>query len=94
MPTGLEDVSKYPDLFDALIKKGWTKEELGQLAGENLLRVFGKVEQQRIALSDKAPIDDVIPDADLKRFDADVLGCRSDYVAVVPETETGSENNV
>lgn len=86
MPTDLEDVSKYPALFTELIKRGWTMDELGQLAGENLLRVFGKVEQQRSELAHLAPIDDQIPDEDLKRFDEQVKGCRSDYVAKPPPT--------
>ncbi|SVC90868.1 uncharacterized protein METZ01_LOCUS343722, partial [marine metagenome] len=40
MPIGLEDVSKYPNLFAALIKKGWPDEDLKKLAGENILRVM------------------------------------------------------
>lgn len=49
MPVGLEDVSKYPDLFDRLYegREGeptWTKEDLEKLAGRNLIRVFQAVE--------------------------------------------------
>lgn len=91
MPEGLEDVSKYPALFTELIKRGWTMEELGKLAGENLLRVFEKVEQQRSELAHLAPFDEPIPDEDLKRFDELVKACRSDYVAKVPPTTTGAE---
>tara|TARA_Y100000590_G_scaffold431222_1_gene545762 strand:+ start:459 stop:1682 length:1224 start_codon:yes stop_codon:yes gene_type:complete len=40
MPIGLEDVSKYPNLFVALIQKGWPDEDLKKLAGENILRVI------------------------------------------------------
>lgn len=44
-PEGLEDVSKYPYLFAALLESGkWTEEELEKLAGRNLLRVFKAVE--------------------------------------------------
>ncbi|KAG2210195.1 hypothetical protein INT46_010004 [Mucor plumbeus] len=43
-PTGLEDVSKYPDLFAELIRRGWSDEHLIGLAGRNLLRVWKKVE--------------------------------------------------
>ncbi|XP_059608233.1 dipeptidase 1-like [Phlebotomus argentipes] len=48
-PVGLEDVSKYPDLFDKLAEPGhgyepWTPEELKKLAGLNLLRVMRQVE--------------------------------------------------
>ncbi|KAI3387683.1 hypothetical protein SNEBB_004474 [Seison nebaliae] len=46
LPEGLEDVSKYPNLFYRLYKEnGWTKKELLGLAGGNLLRVFKKVEK-------------------------------------------------
>lgn len=47
-PKGLEDVSKYPNLFDALIKSNetrWTHENLEKLAGRNFIRVFRKVEE-------------------------------------------------
>ena len=40
MPIGLEDVSKFPNLFAALIKKGWPDEDLRKLAGKNILRVM------------------------------------------------------
>ncbi|KAG8806162.1 hypothetical protein FRC18_006262 [Serendipita sp. 400] len=44
-PAGLEDVSKYPNLFAILIKRGWTIEDLSGLAGGNFLRVFEGVER-------------------------------------------------
>lgn len=43
-PVGLEDVSKYPDLFADLIRRGWSDSDLKKLAGENVLRVFANVE--------------------------------------------------
>jgi len=43
-PTGLEDVSKYPDLFVELIRRGWTDADLRKLAGENVLRVMRQAE--------------------------------------------------
>ena len=45
MPQGLEDVSTYPNLFAELIRRGWSDRELGQLAGENVLRVMEQVER-------------------------------------------------
>lgn len=45
MPEGLEDVSKYPDLFLELAERGWTGNDLEKLAGKNLIRVFKDVEQ-------------------------------------------------
>jgi membrane dipeptidase len=41
---GLEDVSKYPDLFAELIRRGWPDGDLRKLAGENLLRTFREAE--------------------------------------------------
>lgn len=41
---GLEDVSKFPDLFAELIKRGWTDAELRGLAGENVLRALSRAE--------------------------------------------------
>lgn len=43
-PVGLEDVSKFPDLFAALARHGWSDADLRKLAGENLLRVFREAE--------------------------------------------------
>ncbi|KAG2470275.1 PYRD dehydrogenase, partial [Polypterus senegalus] len=42
---GLEDVSKYPDLVAELLNRGWTDKEVKEALGENLLRVFKKVEE-------------------------------------------------
>jgi membrane dipeptidase len=41
---GLEDVSKYPDLFAELARRGWSDAEMRKLAGENLLRVLAQAE--------------------------------------------------
>jgi membrane dipeptidase len=41
---GLEDVSKYPNLFAELARRGWSDADLRKLAGENLLRVFAQAE--------------------------------------------------
>ncbi|XP_015178844.1 PREDICTED: dipeptidase 1-like [Polistes dominula] len=47
-PRGLNDVSKYPDLFIELIRSGkWSVLDLKKVAGLNLLRVFKKVERVR-----------------------------------------------
>lgn len=45
LPRGLEDVSTYPDLFAELLKRGYTEEELKDIAGRNLLRVMRRNEQ-------------------------------------------------
>jgi membrane dipeptidase len=44
LPAGLEDVSTYPNLFAALLDRGWTEEDCAKLAGENVLRVLGEAE--------------------------------------------------
>lgn len=41
---GLEDVSTFPALFIELARRGWSDEDLGKLAGENLLRVMREAE--------------------------------------------------
>jgi membrane dipeptidase len=44
VPQGLEDVSKFPDLFAELIRRGWNDGDLKKLAGQNLLRAFRAAE--------------------------------------------------
>lgn len=63
-PTGLEDVSKYPDLFAELIRRGWSDEDLIGLAGKNFLRVWKKVElvSEQIARSKELPAEDRLED--------------------------------
>src|SRR5690349_9556631 len=39
-PVELPDVSSYPVLFGALADRGWSDEDLGKLAGGNILRVL------------------------------------------------------
>lgn len=47
-PSGLEDVSRYPHLLAELLEDpDWSEEDIGLLAGLNVLRVFGKVEEIR-----------------------------------------------
>lgn len=45
VPKGLEDVSKYPDLFAELLKRGVSNEDAAKVAGGNILRVWKDVEQ-------------------------------------------------
>jgi membrane dipeptidase len=54
-PVGLEDVSKYPNLFAELIRRGWSDEDLRKLAGENLLRAMGQAEQVAARLQRERP---------------------------------------
>jgi membrane dipeptidase len=43
-PEGLEDVSKFPQLFAELIRRGWSDNDLKKLAGQNLLRALRAAE--------------------------------------------------
>ncbi len=54
-PEGLSDVSMYPNLFAELIRRGWTDEELRQLAGENVLRAMARAEQVAARLQRERP---------------------------------------
>lgn len=44
LPVGLEDVSCYPHLLEALAGRGWSEDDLTKLAHDNICRVFGAVE--------------------------------------------------
>jgi membrane dipeptidase len=43
-PDGLDGVDKYPALFAELARRGWSDEDLGKLAGGNVLRVLREAE--------------------------------------------------
>ena len=51
MPSGLEDVSRYPALFAALATRGYSDDELMKIAGRNVLRVMREAERVRSRLS-------------------------------------------
>jgi len=89
MPEGLEDVSKYPALFDLLAEEGhdwepWTADELKQLAGLNLIRVFKQVEKVRDSLKDSEIIDDPAPYEDVITANKNVEQCRTDLKKYKP----------
>ena len=44
LPSGLEDVSAYPALLEALAARGWSVEDLGKLTCRNVLSVLRAVE--------------------------------------------------
>ncbi len=44
VPTGLEDVSKYPALIEELLHRGYSDDDVAKVAGRNLLRVMYEVE--------------------------------------------------
>ncbi|MEZ5487093.1 MAG: dipeptidase [Steroidobacteraceae bacterium] len=54
-PTGLSDVSMYPNLFAELIRRGWSDGDLRKLAGENLLRAMEQAERVARRLQAERP---------------------------------------
>jgi membrane dipeptidase len=45
LPEGLDDVSRYPALFEELADRGYTDEDLANIAGRNVLRVMRDAER-------------------------------------------------
>ncbi len=46
LPDGLEDVSAYPRLLEALADRGWSDADLAGLTSGNVLRVLGEAEER------------------------------------------------
>jgi len=72
VPVGLEDVSKYPEVFAALIEDGefeWTDEELAKVSGLNLINTFRAVEEVRDTIAELGELADNswIPLVDLRK---------------------------
>ncbi len=44
LPTGLKDVSAYPNLVEGLLRRGYSEADVRKILGENLLRVWQVVE--------------------------------------------------
>jgi membrane dipeptidase len=59
LPDGLEDVSTYPALFAELIRRGYTREELEQIAGGNILRVMRAAEGVAVRLRQSTEASDL-----------------------------------
>jgi membrane dipeptidase len=55
MPLQLDDVSGFPRLFAVLVQRGWSDEDLGKLAGKNMLRVMREVETVAHNLQQETP---------------------------------------
>ena len=55
VPVGLEDVSRFPQLFEELARRGWSDADLAALAGRNLLRVLKACEQVAARLRSERP---------------------------------------
>jgi len=56
-PEGLEDVSKFPNLFAELVRRGWSDEDLMKLAGGNVLRALEQAEgvARKLQATETAP---------------------------------------
>ncbi|XP_048505223.1 dipeptidase 1-like isoform X2 [Athalia rosae] len=107
MPIGLEDVSKYPDLFNRLYARNedepeWSAEDLENLAGRNLIRVFSAIEEVAASLATESPNEDIIVVEELADAQlADKLSpgtCQtaeewSHYVAPTPEPASNDTTN-
>ncbi|KAF2881238.1 hypothetical protein ILUMI_24933 [Ignelater luminosus] len=80
---GLEDVSKYPDLLEALFESNperWTQRNIEKLIGRNLVRVFREVEKVKKRLSFAEPLQDVISKDDFNLVKRnDIWVCRTSY---------------
>jgi len=55
MPVGLEDVSRFPELFAELIRRGFPEDDLAKLAGGNLIRTLREAEAAAARLWKQRP---------------------------------------
>ncbi len=55
VPQNLEDVSKYPALVAELLQRGYSKDDLRKILGQNVLRVMKQVEQTAARLQKERP---------------------------------------
>ncbi|MGL4813073.1 MAG: dipeptidase [Beijerinckiaceae bacterium] len=55
-PPGLEDASKFPNLFAELIMRGWGDAALAKIAGKNFIRIMTDVEKIGKRLRGKEPV--------------------------------------
>jgi membrane dipeptidase len=63
-PDGLKDVACFPDVIAGLIERGYSDEDIGGIAGGNLLRVMGKAEAVAAERAAQAPRTGRIEDYD------------------------------
>lgn len=55
LPDGLEDVTRYPALFDELAMRGYSEEDLAKIAGRNVLRLMREAERVSDRLRTERP---------------------------------------
>ncbi|WP_425545690.1 dipeptidase [Kangiella japonica] len=46
LPTGLKDVSTYPNLIKGLLERGYSEQDIAKMLSGNLMRVWNEVEQR------------------------------------------------
>lgn len=49
LPTGLKDVSQYPNLIYVLLRRGYSDEDIAKICYKNVFRVWSKVEEMALA---------------------------------------------
>ncbi|MEJ2722549.1 MAG: dipeptidase [bacterium] len=59
LPTGLKDVSAYPNLIQELLKRGYTEDDIAKIASGNILRVMAEV--ARVAAETAQKLHDFAP---------------------------------
>ena len=60
VPVGLEDVSTYPALIAELLRRGYSAEDVGKVAGRNLLRLMREVASAGIEITAARPASDIL----------------------------------
>jgi membrane dipeptidase len=64
-PLGLEDVSTYPALLGELLRRGYSDDDVGKIAGRNVLRVMRRAEEvARRLQQERPPSEALITDLD------------------------------
>jgi len=65
VPVGLEDASTFPDLFVELVRRGYSDDELKDIAGRSFLRAMRAAEATARRLQAmEPPADDLIEELD------------------------------
>ncbi|GEM_PF-70010 len=54
LPTGLKDVSQYPNLIYSLLKRGYSEEDISKICSKNVFRVWTTVEKYAERQAEKA----------------------------------------
>ena len=63
LPTGLKDVSYFPNLITALLERGYSEEDIAKICAGNLMRVWRQVEAKAAELQDAGDQETHLQDA-------------------------------